>query len=79
MLDDFEETFETKNEISSKITKFFNFKFFMNKNEIFEQFLARFTALIASLRLFDVIKIDRMKMKIIERMRYKMNLEHITM
>ena len=77
MLNDFEKTFETKNEISFKIIEFFNFKFFMNKNEIFEQFFARFIALTISLKLFDVIKIDQMKMKIIERMRYKMNLKHI--
>ena len=78
MLNDFEEIFETKNEISFKIIEFFNFKFFMSKNEIFEQFLARFIVLAISLRLFDVTKIDQMKMKIIERIRYKMNLEHIT-
>ena len=74
MLNDFEKTFKIKNEISFKIIEFFNFKFFMNKNEIFEQFFARFIVLTIFLKLFDVIKIDQIKMKIIERIRYKMNL-----
>ena len=75
MFADLEKAFDIKNEKNKKISELFSSSFhqnFKNKNEIFDEFMIRFNALVVFLRLENNILIDQLRKKMKSALSYKM-------
>ena len=75
MITELDNMFETYDKISESNAQLNDFKFEINiidKKKSFETFYARFSAIITSLKFFDVIKISNLIRLIFNRLKYKL-------